>query len=83
MTSFRQIEVSRNALRSTGPKLKLAGGGRGEVRHRVTAEIVVAPEDIEDYQAFEAAIIAPRRRGARAGAPAYIAVVAHASCQRH
>jgi hypothetical protein len=73
-------------MRSGAPvrKLKLASGGRGEVRHRVTAEIVVvAPEDIEDYQAFEAAIIAPRRRGARAGAPACIAVVAHASCQRH
>ena len=44
-------------MRSGAPvrKLKLASGGRGEVRHLVTAEIVVvAPEDIEDYQAFEA-----------------------------
>ena len=40
-------------MRSGAPvrKLKLASGGRGEVRHRVTAEIVVvAPEDIEDYR---------------------------------
>ena len=73
-------------MRSGAPvrKLKLASGGRGEVRHLVTAEIVVvAPEDIEDYQAFEAAIIAPRRRGAGAGAPACIAVMAHASCRCH
>jgi hypothetical protein len=57
MTSFRQIEVNRNALRSTGPKTE--AGKRRSRRHRVTAEIVVvAPEDIEDYQAFEAAIIA-------------------------
>src|SRR6516164_8512189 len=38
-------------MRSGAPvrKLKLASGGRGEVRFRVTAEIVVvAPEDIED-----------------------------------
>jgi hypothetical protein len=37
-------------MRSGAPvrKLKLASGGRGEVRHRVSAEIVVvAPEDIE------------------------------------
>src|SRR5215471_3530601 len=54
----------------------LSEGGRGEVRHLVTAEIVVvAPEDIEDYQAFEVAIIAPRRRGGGAGAPACIAVM--------
>ena len=64
MTSFRQIEVNRNnALRSTGPKTEAGKrrSRRNAVRHGVTAEIVVvAPEDIENYQAFEAAIIAPR-----------------------
>ena len=62
MTSFRQIEANRrNALRSTGPKTE-AGKRRSQrnsVRHGLTAEtVVVALEDIEDYQAFEAAIIA-------------------------
>jgi hypothetical protein len=62
MTSFRQIEANRrNALGSTGPKTE--GGKRrarrNAVRHGLTAEtVVVALEDIEDYHAFEAAIIA-------------------------
>src|SRR6266481_6115101 len=62
MTSFRQIEANRrNALRSTGPKTE-DGKGRSRqnaVRHGLTSETVVAAlEDIEDYQAFEAAVIA-------------------------
>jgi len=57
-----QIEANRsNAFRSTGPKTKV-GKGRSRqnaVRHGLTAEtVVVALEDLEDYQAFEAAIIA-------------------------
>src|SRR3990172_1601128 len=62
MTSFRQIEANRrNALRSTGPKTEAGKrrSRRNAVRHGLTAEtVVVALEDIEDYQAFEAAIIA-------------------------
>src|SRR5215831_10632850 len=62
MTSFRQIEANRrNALRSTGPKTE--NGKRrsrqNAVRHGLTSEtVIVALEDIEDYQAFEAAVIA-------------------------
>src|ERR1700738_1901503 len=62
ITSFRQIEANRrNALSSTGPKTE--NGKRrsrhNAVRHGLTAEtVVVALEDIEDYQAFEAAVIA-------------------------
>ena len=62
MTSFRQIEANRsNALRSTGPKTETGKrrSRRNAVRHGLTAEtVVVALEDIEDYQAFEAAVIA-------------------------
>ena len=62
MTSFRQIEANRgNALRSTGPKTEAGKqrSRRNAVRHGLTAEtVVVALEDIEDYQAFEAAIVA-------------------------
>jgi hypothetical protein len=62
MTSFRQIEANRgNALGSTGPKTEAGKrrSRRNAVRHGLTAEtVVVALEDIEDYQAFEAAIIA-------------------------
>jgi hypothetical protein len=62
MTSFRQIEANRrNALRSTGPKTEdgKQRSRQNAVRHGLTAEtLVVALEDIEDYQAFEAAIIA-------------------------
>jgi hypothetical protein len=62
MTSFRQIEANRrNALSSTGPKTE-DGKWRtrhNAVRHGLTAEtVVVALEDIRDYQAFEAAVIA-------------------------
>src|SRR5215213_10085705 len=62
MTSFKQIEANRrNARRSTGPvtedgKLQ---SRRNAVRHGLTAEtVIVALEDADDYQAFEAAIIA-------------------------
>ena len=62
MSSFRQIEANRgNALRSTGPKTEAGKrrSRRNAVRHGLTAEtVVVALEDIEDYQAFEAAVIA-------------------------
>src|SRR5271157_437760 len=62
MTSFRQIEANRrNALRSTGPKTEdgKQRSRQNAVRHGLTAEtIVVALEDVEDYRAFEAAIIA-------------------------
>jgi hypothetical protein len=62
MTSFRQIEANRrNALRSTGPKTEdgKRQSRRNAIRHGLTAEtVVVALEDIEDYRAFEASIIA-------------------------
>src|SRR5262245_3540892 len=62
MTSLRQVEANRrNALRSTGPRTE-EGKQRSRqnaVRHGLTAEtVVVALEDAEDYQAFEAAVIA-------------------------
>src|ERR1700745_4203711 len=62
MTSIKQIEVNRrNSLKSTGPKTE--AGKRSSrcnaVRHGLTAETVIgALEDAEDYEAFEAAIIA-------------------------
>jgi hypothetical protein len=60
MSSFRQIEANRsNALRSTGPKTEdgKRRSRRNAVRHGLTAEtIILALEDIEDYQAFEAAV---------------------------
>jgi hypothetical protein len=62
MTSFKQIEANRrNAQKSTGP---ITDEGkqqsrRNAVRHGLTAETIIgALEDAEDYQAFEAAIIA-------------------------
>jgi hypothetical protein len=62
MTTFRQIEANRrNARKSTGP---VTEEGKqvsrcNAVRQGLTAETVIgALEDAEDYQAFEAAIVA-------------------------
>src|SRR3954467_2846056 len=62
MTSFKQIDANRrNARLSTGPtseqgKLR---SRQNAVRHGLTAETVIgALEDADDYQAFEAAVIA-------------------------
>ena len=62
MSSFRQIAANRrNALKSTGP-ITAEGKERSRgnaMRHGLTAETVIATlEDREDYQAFEAAVIA-------------------------
>lgn len=61
MSSLKQIEANRrNALKSTGPST-LEGkliSRRNALRHGLTAETVIAElEDLDDYQAFEAAVI--------------------------
>jgi hypothetical protein len=62
MSSLKQIAANRrNAVKSTGPTTP-EGKERSRcnaVRHGLTAETVIAVlEDAEDYQAFEAAVIA-------------------------
>jgi hypothetical protein len=62
MTSFKQMYANRrNAHKSTGPRTEEGKQHSrcNAVRHGLTAETVIgALEDAEDYQAFEAAIIA-------------------------
>ena len=62
MSSVKQIDANRrNALKSTGPTTvegKLRSRSNA-VRHGLTAETVIATmEDIDDYEAFEATVIA-------------------------
>ncbi len=62
MSTLKQIEANRrNALKSTGPTTPEGKerSRRNALRHGLTSETVIAVlEDPEDYQAFEAAVIA-------------------------
>jgi hypothetical protein len=62
MSSLKQIAANRrNALKSTGPVTPEGKerSRRNAVRYGLTAETVIAAlEDAEDYQGFEAAVIA-------------------------
>jgi hypothetical protein len=62
MSSLKQIEANRrNALKSSGPTTPEGKerSRRNALRHGLTAETVITTlEDAEDYQAFEAAVIA-------------------------
>src|SRR5205823_9076478 len=62
LTSYRQIEANRrNAVRSTGPSTEEGKrqSRRNAIRHGLCAETVIdIVEDIDDYRAFEAAVIA-------------------------
>jgi len=62
MSSLKQIEANQlNALKSTGPRTE-EGKRRSRcnaIRHGLTAEtVIVGLEDPEDYESFEATIIA-------------------------
>jgi hypothetical protein len=58
MSSYRR-PIVETPLRALGPKLKLGSIHRAATLYGFTAEIVVgALEDAEDYEAFEAGIIA-------------------------
>jgi hypothetical protein len=90
MTSFQKIEANRrNALRSTGPNPEEGKKGSriNAFGHGLTAETVVElVEDVGDYSAFEAAVIADydaRTAGERAGATVGILAVAPAPSNRH